>query len=81
LIGIDVLVYLEEDIQDGYKHHEGEYVQPLRYEVEHNGPEDINLVGLEISLYYSQELLYHVLLLYGLAASFCYSLFVNDSIP
>ena len=58
-VGIDVLVYLEEDVQYGDEHYEGEHVEPLCYEVEHDRPDDVHLVGLEVPLYYVEELLYH----------------------
>ena len=61
-VGIDVLVYLEEDVQYGYEHHEREDVEPLCHEVEHDGPHDIHLVGAEVSLYDVEELLYHIFL-------------------
>ena len=41
--------YLEEDIQDRDEHHEGKDVEPLRHDIQDNRPDDVNLVGSEIS--------------------------------
>ena len=59
LVGIDVLVYFEEDVQDGDEHYEREDVEPLRYKVKHDGPDDVHLVGLEVASDYVEKLLYH----------------------
>ena len=58
-VGVDVLVYLEEDVQYGDEHYEGEDVEPLCHEVEHDAPDDVRLVGPEIAPDYVEELLYH----------------------
>ena len=48
LVGIDRLVYLEEDIEYRDEHHEGKHVHPLREEVEHDRPYEIHLVRFQV---------------------------------
>ena len=59
-IRIYLLVDFEEDIQNRNQHHEGEYVQPLGYEIEHNRPNQISPVWFQVACHYGKKLFQHL---------------------
>ena len=45
-------VYLEQDIQNRNEYHKGEYIEPLRDEIQHNRPGQILSVWPEEATHY-----------------------------
>ena len=56
LVVIDLGVYLEQDVQYGDDGHEREYVEPLRHEVQDNGPCHISAVGPDVAAQQREKL-------------------------
>ena len=59
LIGVNLLVYLKENVQYRYQHNERKHVEPLRKEIEHHRPHKVFPVGHEVAFHYLEKLLKH----------------------